>query len=290
MTSGGGHTPIALARELRRCASLVASLASILAPLIAFLLIVARPAMSAAVAAGGGQETAPQFSLPEGVGWNDWQAVREQHNGRATVRVFVPKGAAPATAKVRLVLALRPKPSIDSPQAILDTIVQTAKHQCQKVSAKVLDKSAGELLFELRGVGCAGQSGERYLLQRIAFNGQWEIEATYAPMISTDDLPAHEKEHAVKLLSSISVAAGASPAADSGWFLITPPKKADGHYDDSAALPKWKVEEGAGSEDKCERLRAALSSLALKQGSSSDIEQVKASRCISMNDPQLDGK
>ena len=257
---------------------------------MAFLLILARPAMSAAVAAGGEEKTDAQFSLPEGIGWDDWQAVREQHNGRAMVRVFVPKGEAPATAKVRLVLALRPKPSIDSPQAILDTIVQTAKHQCQKISTKVLDKSAGELLFELRGIGCAGQSGERYLLQRIAFSGQWEIEATYAPMVSIDDLPARQKEHAIKLLSSISVSTRAIPAADSGWFLITPPEKADGHYDDSAGLSKWKVEEGAGSEDKCQRLRAALSSLALKQGSASDIEQVKASRCISMNDPRLDGK
>jgi hypothetical protein len=254
------------------------------------LILLVRPAMSAAVAGGGEEKAEAQFSLPEGIGWDDWQAVREQHNGRAMVRVFVPKGEAPATAKVRLVLALRPKPSIDSPQALLDNILQTAKHQCQKISAKVLDKSPGELLFELRGVGCAGQSGERYLLQRIAFSGQWEIEATYAPMTSTDDLPTREKEHALKLLSSISVSAGATPAADSGWFLITPPKKADGHYDDSAALSKWKVEEGAGSEEKCERLRTALSSIALKQGSASDIEQVKASRCISMNDPSLDSK
>lgn len=282
------HALITAARGPHRCASVLAGVASVLAPLIAFLLILARPAMSAAVAGGGTEKTEAQLSLPEGIGWDDWQAVREQHNGRAMVRVFVPKGEAPPTAKVRVVLALRPKPSIDSPQAILDTIVQTAKHQCQKISAKVLDKSAGELLFELRGVGCAGQSGERYLLQRIAFSGQWEIEATYAPMVSTDDLPALQKEHAIKLLSSVSVSTGASPAADSGWFLITPPRKADGHYDDSATLSKWKVEEGAGSEDKCERLRTALNSLALKQGSASDIEQVKASRCISMNDPRLE--
>jgi len=257
---------------------------------LACLLILTRPATSAAAPAGSVATTpGDQLSVPQGIGWEDWQVVREQHADRSTVKVFVRKGEAPSTAKVRLVLAQRPKPTFDSPQAILDIIVHTAKQQCQKVSAKSLRKSAGELIFELRGFGCAGQTGERYLLQRIAFTGQWELEVTYAPMSPTDDLPAPEKRHAIKFLSSVTIAPGSSPAANTGWFLITPPRKADGHYDDSAPLSKWKVEEGAGSQDKCERLRTTLSSLALKQGQPADIEQVKASRCVSMDDPRLEG-
>ena len=140
-----------------------------------------RPATSAAAPAAGPQEASGgQLRLPQDIGWEDWQVVREQRADRATVEVLVRKGEAPATAKVRIVLAQRPKPGFDSPEAILDTIVRTAKQQCRKVSAKSLSKSAGELIFELRGVGCAGKTGERYLLQRIAFIGQSEIEATYA--------------------------------------------------------------------------------------------------------------
>jgi hypothetical protein len=257
---------------------------------LACLLIPIRPATSAAAPAGN-VATAPndQLSVPQGIGWEDWQVVREQHADRGTVKVFVPKGQAPATAKVRLVLAQRPKPTFDSPQAILDGILQTAKQQCQKISAKPLRKSAGELIFELRGFGCAGQTGERYLLQRIAFIGPWELEATYAPMSPTDNLPPPEKQHAIKLLSSVTISPGTSPSAETGWFLITPPKRSDGHYDAMAPVSKWKVEEGAGSQDKCERLRTTLNSLALKQGQPADVEQVKAARCVSMDDPSLEG-
>ncbi|MGZ6184290.1 MAG: hypothetical protein ACXWNN_00200 [Candidatus Binataceae bacterium] len=257
---------------------------------LAFFFLVTRPATSAAAPAAGPQEASGgQLRLPQDIGWEDWQVVREQRADRATVEVPVRKGEAPATAKVRIVLAQRPKPGFDSPEAILNTIVRTAKQQCRKVSAKSMSKGAGELIFELRGVGCAGQTGERYLLQRIAFIGQSEIEATYAPMTPTDDLSPPEKHLAIKLISSVTISPDASPAADSGWFLITPPQKADGHFDDSVPLSKWKVEEGAGSQDECERLRATLSSLALKQGQPADIEQVKAARCVSMDDPRLEG-
>ena len=219
---------------------------------LAFFFLVARPATSAAAPAAGPQEASGgQLRLPQDIGWEDWQVVREQ-------------------------------------RAILDTIVRTAKQQCRKVSAKSLSKGAGELIFELRGVGCAGQTGERYLPQRIAFIGQSEIEATYAPMTPTDLSPP-EKHLAIKLISSVTISPDASPAADSGWFLITPPQKADGHFDDSVPLSKWKVEGGAGSQDECERVRATLSSLALKQGQPADIEQVKAARCVSMDDPRLEG-
>ena len=256
----------------------------------ACLMILARPTTSTAAPAGSGA-TAPsdQLSVPQGIGWEDWQVVREQHADRGTVKVFVRKGEAPATAKVRLVLAQRPKPTFDSPQAILDTIVQTAKQQCQKISAKPLSKSAGELIFELRGFGCAGQTGERYLLQRIAFIGHWELEVTYAPMSATDNLPPPEKQRAIKLLTSVTISPGSNPSAEAGWFLITPPELSNGHYGVTAPVSKWKIEEGAGSQDKCERLRTTLSSLALKQGQPADVEQVKAARCVSMDDPSLEG-
>src|SRR6202140_2021435 len=114
----------------------------------ACLMILARPATSAAAPAGSGA-TAPsdQLSVPQGIGWEDWQVVREQHADRGTVKVFVRKGEAPATAKVRLVLAQRPKPTFDSPQAILDTIVQTAKQQCKKIRPKPLSNNGGEMIF-----------------------------------------------------------------------------------------------------------------------------------------------
>jgi hypothetical protein len=262
----------------------------ILAPLLVCLLILTRPATGAAAAARGSEGAAgDEFRLPQGIGWEDWQVVRNQHADRATVKVFVRKGEAPATAKVRLVIAQRPKPTFDSPQAILDTILQTAKQQCRKMSAKPLRKSTGELIFELRGFGCAGQTGERYLLQRIAFIGPWELEATYAPMIPTDDLPPPEKQQAIKLLSSVTISPGPKAEADPGWFLITPPQQSDGHYDVSAPISKWKIEEGAGTRDKCERLQTFLRSAAPQQGQPADIEQIKDSRCVSMDDPHLEG-
>jgi hypothetical protein len=247
--------------------------------------------MTGAAAAAGSVQgaTGDELSLPQGMGWEDWHVVRDQHADRATVKVLVRKGEAPATAKVRLVLAQRPKPTFDSPQAILDTIVQTAKQQCRKISAKPLRKSTGELIFELRGFGCAGQTGERYLLQRIAFIGSWELEATYAPMSPTDDLPPPEKQQAIKLLSSVTISPGPKVEADAGWFLITPPRLSNGHYDVSAPLSKWKIEEGAGTRDKCERLQTFLRSAAPKQGRPADIEEIKGSRCVPMDDPRLEG-
>jgi len=262
---------------------------SVKVSLLACLLILTRTATSAAASAAG-VEGVPdgQLSLPQGVGWEDWQAVREQHADHATVRVFVRKGETPATAKVRLVLIQRPAPASASPQAILDVVVQTAKQQCRKVSANSLSKSATDLIYELRGFGCAGQQGERYLLQRIAFIGQWELEVTYAPMTPTNELPPPEKKQAIKLLSSVTISAGPRPVAVSGWFLITPPRQSNGHYDVSAPLSKWKVEEGAGDREKCKGLQALLNSLALKKGQPDDIEEVKNARCVAMDDPRFD--
>lgn len=257
--------------------------------LLCYLMALARPLTIAAAPAGGVADAqSGQFSLPAGMGWDDWQVVRDQHSQRGTVRVLVPKGEAPATAKVRVVLVEGPKPAFDSPQAIVDNILETAKQQCEKASAHSIRKSGEDLIFELRGYGCAGQKGERYLLQRIAFIKEWELRATYASMSPTDDLPPLEKAQAIKLLSSVTIVAGSSPKASAGWFLITPPE-ASSHYDTSAPLSKWKIEEGAGSFEKCKELQAFLSSLVLKQGKPGDIEQVKDARCISMDDPGLEG-
>lgn len=74
-----------------------------------------------------------------------------------------------------------------------------------------------------------------------------------------------------------------------GWFLITPPLQANGHYDTSAPLSKWKVEGGAGTLEECKGAQALLSSRALKEGKPSDVEMVKDARCVSQDDPRLEG-
>jgi hypothetical protein len=257
--------------------------------LLCLLLALAQPLTIAAAPAGGlAAPQSGQLSLPQGIGWGDWQVVRNQHAQRGTIEVLVPKGETAATAKVRVVLVQGPKPAFDSPQAILDNVVQTAKQQCEKVSTHSIRKSGEDLIYELRGYGCAGQKGGRYLLQRIAFIKEWELRATYASMSSTDDLPPAEKAQAIKLLSSVTIIAGSTPTASAGWFLITPPKT-NSHYDTSAPLSKWKIEEGAGSFEKCRELQAFLRSLVLKRGKPGDVEQVKDARCISMDDPVLEG-
>jgi hypothetical protein len=257
---------------------------------LACVLTLARPATSAAAAAGTAEgATGGQISLPAGMGWEDWHAVRDQHAHRATVKVFVRNGEAPQTAKVRVVLAQTPKPTFDSPQAIVDSIVQTANRQCEKATVRPIRKSASDLIFELRGYGCSGQKGERYLLQRIAFIGEWELQVTYAPMSPTDDLPPPDKERALKLLSSATIVPGSSPAAETGWFLITPPPQADGHYDASAPISKWKIEEGAGTREKCKEVQTFLTLRARKEGKPSEIEEVKDASCVSMDDPRLEG-
>lgn len=262
---------------------------SALAGIISALMMLSGAAqISAAPAADQKQIATEGIYLPQDAGWGDWQIVREQRAERAVVEVLVPRGQAAATAKVRVVVTRMAKPSFDSPHGILDEIVQTARHQCQKVTATTLRESAEEVVFELRGFGCTGQSGERYLLQRIDFVDQSELQVTYAPMTPTNDLPPSEKRRAIKLLSSARIAVLSKPAAATGWFLITPPRTPGGHYDSSAPVSKWKIEEGAGSLEKCERLLTVLSAVVAKQGQPGDVEQVKHARCIAMNDPRLD--
>jgi hypothetical protein len=176
-----------------------------------FMLMLIRPVTSVAAPAGSTEgATDGQVNLPQAMGWEDWQVVRDQHAHRAMVKVFVRRGETPATAKVRVMVAQTPKPTFDSPQAIVDALVQTANHQCEKASENALRKSTDDLIYEMRAFGCAGQKGERYLLQRIAFIGEWELQVTYAPMSPTDNLPPSEKEQALKLLSSVTITQAAN--------------------------------------------------------------------------------
>jgi hypothetical protein len=255
---------------------------------VACCLTLALPGIGDAVTGSLEGASGTQLNLPQDMGWHDWRVVRDQHARRATVKVFVRTGEAPQTAKVRVVLTQMPKPTFDSPQSILDALLKTARQQCEKVSATPIRKSPQDLIFELRGFGCAGQKGERYLLQRIAFIGEWELQATYAPMTPMDDLPRAEKNRAIRLLASVTIAGGPNGGAESGWFLITPPQKADGHYDSSAPLSKWKIEEGAGSQAKCQEVQTFLTSVVQKKGGPGDLEQVRDARCIPMDDPRLD--
>jgi hypothetical protein len=106
-----------------------------------------------------------------------------------------------------------PRPNFPSPQTVLDNEVAHLKQQCKQVSTRTIRKAGANLIYELRGIGCPGQKGEHYLMTRIAFIGGWQLEATYAPMTPTDDLPPPEKERAVKLLSSVTIIPGSSPPA-----------------------------------------------------------------------------
>jgi hypothetical protein len=74
-----------------------------------------------------------------------------------------------------------------------------------------------------------------------------------------------------------------------GWFLITPPPLANGHYDPSAALSKWKIEGGAGTREQCNETQAALSASAVKENRPSDIEALKNAQCVPQDDPRLQG-
>jgi hypothetical protein len=74
----------------------------------------------------------------------------------------------------------------------------------------VLWKHSRPMCNELRGFGCAGEKGERHLLQRISSIGEWELQVIYAPMGPTDDLTLAEKQQALKLPSSGTIAQAAN--------------------------------------------------------------------------------
>ena len=180
--------------------------------LFAWLLMLARPATSTAAPPGSAQEgPAAQIRLPEGMGWENWTVARDQHSPRVRVEVFVPKGVAPDAAKVRVVLVQTPRPNFPSPQTVLDNEVAHLKPQCKQVSTRTIRKAGANLIYDLRGIGCQGQKGEHYLLTRVAFIGDWQLEATYAPMTPTNDLSPPEKERAVKLLSSVTIISELNP-------------------------------------------------------------------------------
>jgi hypothetical protein len=75
-----------------------------------------------------------------------------------------------------------------------------------------------------------------------------------------------------------------------GWFLITPPPQANGRYDTSAPLSRWKIEGGAGTRKECKDTQALLTSRAIKESRPSDVEAVKDAQCVPMDDPRLLGK
>jgi hypothetical protein len=54
-------------------------------------------------------------------------------------------------------------------------------------------------------------------------------------------------------------------------------------------LSKWKIEEGAGTREKCREVQAFLTLRVRKDGNPSDIEEVKGASCVSMDDPRLEG-
>jgi hypothetical protein len=76
----------------------------------------------------------------------------------------------------------------------------------------------------------------------------------------------------------------AAEVALAGWFLITPPPQSNGHYDTSAPLG------GAGTSEQCKETQALLSARAIKADRPSDIVAIKHGRCVSMDDPRLEGE
>ena len=81
----------------------------------------------------------------------------------------------------------------------------------------------------------------------------------------------------------------AAALALTGWYLITPPPQANGHFDTSVPMSRWRIQSGFGTGDDCKKTVAELSSQALKQGNSADAEELKVSRCVSTDDPRLKG-
>jgi len=81
----------------------------------------------------------------------------------------------------------------------------------------------------------------------------------------------------------------AAVLALTGWYLITPPPQANGHLDTSAPLSQWRIQSGFGTGEDCKNTVAELSSKALKEGKSDDAEELKASQCVSTDDPRLKG-
>lgn len=81
----------------------------------------------------------------------------------------------------------------------------------------------------------------------------------------------------------------AAALALAGWYLLTPPLQDNGHFDTSAPLSEWRIQSGFGTGEDCKNTVAELSSKAMKEGRSGDADELKASQCVSTDDPRLKG-
>ncbi len=74
-----------------------------------------------------------------------------------------------------------------------------------------------------------------------------------------------------------------------GWYLMTPPLQANGRYEKSAPLSRWRVESGFGSREDCMKTIADLIERASTQGRRDDAEELKVAKCVSTDDPRIKG-
>jgi hypothetical protein len=81
----------------------------------------------------------------------------------------------------------------------------------------------------------------------------------------------------------------AAALALAGWYLITPPPQANGQFDTSVPLSEWRIQSGFGTGEDCKNTVAELSSKAMREGRSGDADELKASQCVSTDDPRLKG-
>lgn len=72
-----------------------------------------------------------------------------------------------------------------------------------------------------------------------------------------------------------------------GWYLMMPPKKADGSLDISAPLSHWHVEAGFDSGQQCSVLQSATMARAFQANDRKQAEQIHAGQCIASDDPRL---
>ncbi len=83
------------------------------------------------------------------------------------------------------------------------------------------------------------------------------------------------------------LACAAALALAGGWYLMTPPQQASGHYDTAAPLSEWQIESGFATGEECRKTLTMLASRARKEGRADDIEKVKEARCVPTDDARL---
>ena len=75
--------------------------------------------------------------------------------------------------------------------------------------------------------------------------------------------------------------------AVAGWYLMMPPLGSDGRRDDSAPLPQWKIR---GSFDTAVECADALAEQLGRDFPEMVRQAIHASRCVSIDDPRLEGR